>query len=368
MKSIRVSKSNLHKSLVFLRGLIDTKSSGVYSAVLLENKKRCLAITGVNSNLSTEIIIASESDEYMRFCVKGDLLASLIDSMDCEIIVLGIDSSDKLHIVGKNVAAELGIESGFPRTFDPSNLTGQEIIDNFDLRTFAGLLSRYSKLVYQGPFESISSNVFVSQNEIFACDQGRFAFEPFRFPVNLCIPKLAVAAIRGFAELLPYVSITIFNVSDSERIVCFHNDSGKLYFQTYDMDYVIGLSDMPLSGKYMLVKFPADEIVRISKDDLIIGLKRSMVVADQKNPECMFIEKDGEVKIISNNKTAATMTQTVGKARTPLKVSINPSNLLKLLNDVPSDSVIIKWGGEDSPLHFVMSDTTLIYAILSDPN
>lgn len=370
--SIRVSKSQLYKSLVFLKGLIDVKTAGVYSAVLLENKNKRLTIVGVNATLSTEVCISSESDEYLRFAVKGDSIASLIDAMDCEIIVMFINSNDKLVVIGKNVEAEVVIESGFPRVFDPSEMEGENVLENFDLRTFSSVLSRYSKLVYSGPFESISSNVFVSQNEIFACDQGRFCFEKFNFPVNICIPKLAVTAIRGFSELLPYVDVTVYHLSETERMVCLHNESGKLYFQTYDMKYVLGLSEMPLSGKYILEKFPAEEIIRLTKDELIIGLKRSLVVSDPKNPECLFVEKDGFVKLVSTDKTAvaAMMTQTVGKvreSRTPLNCSVNPAGLIKLLSDIPSDSVIIKWGGENSPLHFVMSDTTLIYAVLSDP-
>lgn len=351
---MKISKSNLHKCLIFTSGILDNKADGPYSYISIFNKDRQAIITGVGTICSSEINITSESYEEENFIIKGTICDDIINSLDSEIITITL-ADNKILLKGNKVKIEAPIEQSIPRIID-SDL-GNTLIENFELKDFANKLKLLYKITYEGPTEGQQSNIFISDGELRATNGIVFAYTPFVGLTDLVIPRSIVPIINGFAELIPYCNISIHTINETDKVLKLYNNSGNLTF-------LLGKAPKLLNSTELLQQFELNKQFRISRETLILALKRSLVTTNVKKPEIRFYTKDQSVFVTSEIASYAFF-QEIGTAKDEYDLLLNPKIISDILSFSSIDVLDLHLGGPLDPLLIKMGDQNVLIMPLS---
>lgn len=350
---MKISKSLLHKTLSFLTGLLDKKAEGVYSLIQIRNKSKLCTITGIGTHCSSEIVISSETEDEVSFTIKGNIGDDIINALDSEVI--SIEISDELILRGNGVFSRIPFETNFPRPIEPP-AKEYRVIEHFDLKTFCQKLKIISKVVYEGPLEGTSSNVYIDSGEIRGTDDSRFIWSKFRFPHDLMIPKNVVSVIIGFAELVPFVDVFV-SKQDNDATIRFSNNSGSLIL-------LAGRAPQLPTSNELTANYSLPNCFAYSREAFILAMKRALITSNPKNPEFRMRNEKGKLILISEFDNHLTV-QEICDCNFEIDLLLEPKGLADLLSLIPGETLNFNTGDSLSPLRIKVDDYSLLIMPLS---
>lgn len=338
---MRISKSILHKVISYVTGILDRKAEGPYSFIKLRNESGYCSVTGVSTLCSTTLTIKSETFEDEEFIASGLIVADIINSLDSEIIDISF-LDDKLLFSGNKVLIESNIESvnSLPRELE-SFESRKILVKNYSLKTLAQNLKIAYRATFEGPSESISSNIHLQNGELRASDQIIYLFTQCSELFNLQFPRSIVPVIVGFAELSPEVDIYI-SKDESDQILEFSSVHGKLLILNGKAPI------LPCSAE-ILDKFNLQNELCVSKEKLQLGLKRALVTTDIKNPEVRLYTNSNKLFIESEYKNYRSI-QELCNSSCSINMLLHPKILLDIINFATEEFIMISFGETNEPL------------------
>lgn len=353
---IRIAVNELSKALTMLQGVVQRKNTmPILSNVLLstnENDRIFLS--------STDLDVAMRLSKACEVISTGDCTVSARSLLDIVKMLPGPDVTlktlDNQHLSiksGRTTARLLALPaSEFPVLPSSEGLSFQELNSELFLSMVHKTLfstssddSRYNLtgVYFEPQADAPSSVVMVSTDghrlsrikETFA--SGNFVdFEPVTLPR------------KGLAEL-----VRLLDAYGSENEATFRLGLSEQHA-------IIMLKDAYLSMRLIDGKFPdyhqvipklADKIMRASRHDFLLGLKRVSVLASEKSQSIKMKTRSGELTVSCVNPEAGEVTDDVAVEYNgpDIEIGFNAKYIIDALSSISDNNIMVKFTDPLSP-------------------
>lgn len=364
MSYLRVSKNALHKAIVFGAGIVDRKAERAYANLYLKLQHGELTIEANGPVASSEIILSVENCENeFSFSVPATILDDQLKSIDSEIVSI-IQTETCVIIKGDKVSIETPLtEATSTRAIESD--TAFNLQGNIDLKEFGKKLKIVHRATFEGPADGITSNIYISDNEMRACDDCKFYCTQFPSTdglskgfqsIKLILPKKACAIIASFSEITP-----IAEFYESEDCYIFRGDRAKLIMMKSIAPYLMNYSKMRDIYNF-------DKKIEMKRDALLLAARRSLITSDRQNPEMKFRSNGNNLVVISEFKHHVT-TQILGDVDREISLNINPKDLIEFLTPIDSaDNIVVEFGSSIDPISVKIDDYKALIMPLRSEN
>lgn len=353
---IRIAVNELSKALTMLQGVVQRKNTmPILSNVLLSTNDKDRILLS-----STDLDVAMKLSKVCEVISTGDCTVSARSLLDIVKMLPGPDVTlktlDNQHLSiksGRTTARLLALPaSEFPVLPSSEGLSFQELNSELFLSMVHKTLfstssddSRYNLtgVYFEPQADAPSSVVMVSTDghrlsrikETFA--SGNFVdFEPVTLPR------------KGLAEL-----VRLLDAYSGENEATFRLGLSEQHA-------IILLKDAYLSMRLIDGKFPdyhqvipklADKIMRASRHDFLLGLKRVSVLASEKSQSIKMKTRAGELTVSCVNPEAGEVTDDVAVEYNgpDIEIGFNAKYIIDALSSISDNNIMVKFTDPLSP-------------------
>jgi DNA polymerase-3 subunit beta len=353
---IRIAVNELSRALTMLQGVVQRKNTmPILSNVLLCTSES----TGVSLS-STDLDVGMRLNKKCEVISPGDCTVSARSLLDIVKMLPGPDvtlkSLENQHLSiksGRTSARLLALPaSEFPVLPSSEALSFQEISSEIFLSMIQKTLfstssddSRYNLTgVYFEPQQDDPSSVVMVSTDGHRLSRIKESFVSGNFsgfePATL--PR------KGLAEL-----VRLLDANSSENEATFRLGLSEQHA-------IVLLKDAYLSMRLIDGKFPdyhqvipklADKIMRASRHDFLLGLKRVSVLASEKSQSIKMKTRSGELTVSCVNPEAGEVTDDVAVEYNgpDIEIGFNAKYIIDALSSISDNNIMVKFTDPLSP-------------------
>lgn len=353
---IRVPANELSRALIMLQGVAQRKNSmPILSNVLLETDKK----DGVFLS-STDLDVAVKIRKNCEVIVEGANTVSARSLLDIVKMLPGpevtLRSLDNQHLAiksGRTNARLVALSAAeFPLLPSSEGIVFQEVNAELFLSMVQKTLfstsnddNRYNLTgVFFEPQEGEPSSVVMVSTDGHRLSRIKEEFSSSDFsqfePVTM--PRKGLSELVKLLENAHAEGVTSFRLGITEQHALF------LFKDTY-------LSMRLIDGKFpdyhQVIPKLADKIMRASRHDFLLGLKRVSVLANEKNHSVRMKTKSGELTVSCINPEAGEVTDDVPVEYSgpDIEIGFNSKYIIDALSAIADGNIMVKFTDPLSP-------------------
>ncbi|MCA9507921.1 MAG: DNA polymerase III subunit beta [Myxococcales bacterium] len=353
---IKIAVSDLSKALTMLQGVVQRKNTmPILSNVLINTRENNQLLLS-----ATDLDVAMQLTKRCEVLSTGDCTVSARSLLDIVKMLPGpevtLKTLDNQHLSiksGRTTARLLALPaSEFPVLPKSEGLSFQELNSDLFLSMVHKTLfsassddSRYNLtgVYFEPQADSSNSVVMVSTDgHRLSRIKENFADSNFSDFQPITLPKKGLAELVRLLDAYSCENEASFKlgVSEQHAIVMLR----EAYFS-------MRLIDGKFPDYHQVIPKLADKIMRASRNDFLLGLKRVSVLASEKNQSIKMKTKGGELTVSCVNPEAGEVTDDVAVEYNgpDIEIGFNAKYIIDALSAISDSSVMVKFTDPLSP-------------------
>lgn len=352
---IRISVQELSRALTMIQGILSRKATmPILANVHLQASKADAAVylSSTDLDVSMKLKKGCEILDEGAACVSGRSLLDIVKVLPGPDVTLKSQPNYHLNIKsGRTIAKLVGLPpSEFPNLPSVSGVRFQAM----DGEKFVSMLNRtlYSAssddnrynltgVFFEPQRDDPSSIVLVSTDghrlsRVRETFEGNFGeLEPVTLPRKGLVEL--VKMLEANNESKPHLEIGILE--------------NHAMFMVNDAFLAMRLIDGRFPDYHQVIPKLADKILRASRSDFLMGLKRVAVLASEKNQSVKIKTRDGELSVSCVNPEMGEVTDDVPVEYNgpDIEIGFNARYIIEALNSIADNNVMVKFTDPLSP-------------------